>query len=173
MKKVLFILTVAVTVLSATVVNAQDKIGFVRSSELLTAMPEFKVIESEINKMGDEAQATITSLETAYETEIQKFQAEEALMTDIVKESKFQYIQDMKLKIQGFYESSQQKIIAERNNKLNPLLKKVNDAISAVAKENGYTYILDYDAAGQAGILLYADESRSVMTLVKTELGLL
>ncbi len=172
MKKVLFILTVAITVLSTSVVNAQDKIGYVRSLELVDALPEYKVIEAEINKLADEAQATITSLQTEYETEVQKFQAEEALMTDIVKESKFKYIQDMKLKIEGYYESSQQRIIKERQVKLSPLLDKVNTAISEVAKENGYTFIIDYDAAGQAGILLYADESKSVMSLVKSKLGL-
>ncbi len=172
MKKVLFILTVAVTVLSATVVNAQDKIGYVKSGELVDALPEYQLIQTDINKMADEAQATISSLQSEYESEVQKFQAEEALMTDIVKESKFKYLQDMKFKIEGFYESSQQRIVQEQQTRLKPLVDKVNAAITEVAKENGYTYIIDYDAAGQSAILLYADESRSVTSLVKSKLGL-
>ncbi len=172
MKKILFILTVAVTILSSTVVNAQEKIGFVRSSELLTAMPQFKAIETEINQKSDLAQAQIKSLEMEYTTMVQKYQADEAIMTDIVRESRIQGIQDLKMRVEAYYEKSQQDILNDRNAKLKPLLKLVNDAITAVAKENGYAYILDYDAAGQTGVLVYADDSKSVMGLVKAKLGL-
>lgn len=49
-----------------------------------------------------------------------------------------------------------------------PILKKLNDAISTVAKNNGYTYI--FDTSSQA--LLYAIESDNVLPLVKNALNI-
>ena len=51
---------------------------------------------------------------------------------------------------------------------LQPILDKVNNIIKQVAVENQFTYIFD----SSAGILLYAQESMDVTTLVKTKLGI-
>jgi outer membrane protein len=47
-------------------------------------------------------------------------------------------------------------------------LKKAEEAINSVAKENKFSYIFD----ASAGTLLYAQDSDDVMPMVKTKLGL-
>jgi outer membrane protein len=51
---------------------------------------------------------------------------------------------------------------------MEPMIEKANQAIEDVAKENGYTYILDTSA----GTVLYFPESDDILPLVKTKLGL-
>ena len=47
------------------------------------------------------------------------------------------------------------------------MIKRVKDAISAVGKAKGYTYIFDVSV----GSLLYYNDSNDVTTLVKAELA--
>lgn len=170
MKKVLFILTLAVVVLSSAVVNAQDKIGYISSSEVIGLFPEAETIMKEVDQIGAVKQGQMTELQNELQSKYEKYQAEEALMTDIIKESKAEEIRNMEAKIQEFYKQSQDELVQIRNEKMKPLLDRASTAISDVAKENGYTYIVDTDAG--AALFLYADESRNVIDLVKAKLGL-
>jgi outer membrane protein len=49
-----------------------------------------------------------------------------------------------------------------------PIIKKAEDAINAIAKEKGYSYIFDTSV----GAVLFAQESDDVMALVKAKLSL-
>ncbi len=49
-----------------------------------------------------------------------------------------------------------------------PVLKQAEEAIKSVAKENGYSYILDTSA----GAVLYSQDSDNIAPLVKKKLGL-
>ena len=49
-----------------------------------------------------------------------------------------------------------------------PILKRIDTAIKAVAKEYGYFYIFD----SSSGVLLFVPESRDVTNLVKKKLGM-
>jgi outer membrane protein len=46
----------------------------------------------------------------------------------------------------------------------------VRNAIQAVAKENGYTYV--FDGSPGVGVLLYADETTNITPLVKAKLNI-
>ena len=50
-----------------------------------------------------------------------------------------------------------------------PLIEKIQNAIKAVGKENGFTYILN----GNEQIILYSDGGINVLSLVKKKLGIL
>ncbi len=49
-----------------------------------------------------------------------------------------------------------------------PILKKAEDAIKQVAKENNYSYVFDMGT----GAVIYAQDSDDLMPLVKKKLGL-
>ena len=52
---------------------------------------------------------------------------------------------------------------------MQPIMDKALNAIKAVGKENGFTYIFDMS---QGGILFNADNTEDVLPLVKKKLGL-
>jgi outer membrane protein len=89
-------------------------------------------------------------------------------MTDIVKEAKIKEIQDLEVRIQQFQQSSQESIQQKRNEVLSPLLEKAQNAINEVAVDNGYTYIFDISL----GTIVYGQESKDIMPLVKAKLGI-
>ena len=62
-----------------------------------------------------------------------------------------------------------QLISKKRDDLLKPIVDKMNAAVKAVGKENGYTMIFDTSIFNS---VLYADESEDVMELVKSKLGI-
>jgi len=52
---------------------------------------------------------------------------------------------------------------------MEPIIKKARDAIAAVAKANGFSYVID----SGTGALLYYPEGEDLLPLVKKQLGIL
>ena len=73
-------------------------------------------------------------------------------------------------KILQYEQEMQSQLAAKREELLAPILEEVRNAIQAVAKDNGYSYI--FDGSPGIGVLLYADETTNVTGLVKAKLGL-
>ena len=62
-----------------------------------------------------------------------------------------------------------QKVAKKREDLLRPILDKVDAAVKAVGKENGYGMIFD---TSLFNFILSADESEDVMPMVKKKLGI-
>ncbi|MDX1629935.1 MAG: OmpH family outer membrane protein, partial [Fulvivirga sp.] len=54
---------------------------------------------------------------------------------------------------------------------MEPIYSKVGNTIEAVAKENGYTYILNGNVGG-VDVVLYADDKNDVSDLVLKKMGI-
>ncbi|MGB0177823.1 MAG: OmpH family outer membrane protein, partial [Owenweeksia sp.] len=54
---------------------------------------------------------------------------------------------------------------------LTPIIEKATKAVQDVAKENGFTYILD-SSPSKAVVIFAADNSEDVMPKVKAKLGI-
>lgn len=168
MRKITAIALVALTCLTSNLF-AQDKFGHIHSEQLLMIMPETASADQAIQEYNQMLETQLQAMYTEYQTKAGEFQANEALMTDVVKEAKIKEIQDLEVRIQQFQQTSQESIQQKRNEVLAPLLEKAQNAINEVAEENGYTYIFDISL----GSIVYGKESHDIMPLVKTKLGIL
>tara|TARA_X000000950_G_C13554831_1_gene513100 strand:- start:31 stop:534 length:504 start_codon:yes stop_codon:yes gene_type:complete len=167
MKKITSIFLIALTCFSTSLI-AQDKFGHIHSEELLMIMPETAEADKTIQEYSQMLELQLQTMYGEYQTKALEFQSNEALMTDVVKEAKIKEIQDLELRIQQFQQSSQESIQQKRNEVFSPLLKKAQDAINEVAAEKGYTYIFDISL----GSIVFGDESKDIMPLVKEKLGI-
>ena len=167
MKKIASILLVIITCSTSTLF-AQDKFGHIHSEQLLMIMPETADAEKAIQEYTQMLETQLQTMYGEYQTKAGEFQTNEGLMTDIVKETKIKEIQDLELRIQQFQQTSQESIQQKRNEVLSPLLEKAQNAIDEVAKEQNYTYIFDISL----GSIVYGEESRDIMPLVKSKLGI-
>ena len=167
MKKITSIVLLAITCLTSTLF-AQDKFGHINSEQLLMIMPETADADKAIQEYSQMLETQLQAMYGEYQTKAGEFQTNEGLMTDIVKEAKIKEIQDLELRIQQFQQTSQESIQQKRNEVLSPLLEKAQNAINEVAKEQKYTYIFDISL----GSIVYGEESRDIMPLVKSKLGI-
>ncbi|MBK9256017.1 MAG: OmpH family outer membrane protein [Saprospiraceae bacterium] len=147
-----------------------QKFGYINSQELISLLPEVQEANSEIEVMkgmfSKKGQEMVAVLRTKYQ-DLQKKQASGEI-APMVLEKEAATLKAEEQKIAEFEQSSQQKVVQKSEELYLPIQEKVNTAIKEVAAENGFLYIFDM----ASGIVIYADESTNVTTLVKTKLGI-
>lgn len=147
-----------------------QKIGYVNSQEILAAMPEVKAAESDLIAFRDQKQKLIQTKVEAAQAEYQalatKQQAGELTPKQLQEgEASLQAKQEELAKME---EEVQGEIIKRREDKFQPIFDRVNVAIEAIAKEQGYSYVFDATASG---VIVYADETMNITDLVKAKIA--
>ena len=135
-------LGIALFVMSG-MVNAQVKLAHVNTAEILDVMPDKASAEKSLEKYYGELQAQLETMAKEYQTKMQDYEANQATMSNLVKQSKEKEIIDLQTRIQQFQANAENEFEAKRAELLKPILDKIQNAINTVGKEKGYTYILD------------------------------
>ncbi len=158
-------------VLLSISLNAQ-KFGYVDSGALLEGMPEVKEAESNLEALGKQLQAKGEKMMQDFQLKYQDLQkrVQAGDITPKAQETEEIALQEERSKIVQYDQDMQQQLGAKREALLTPILEKVKVAIDDVAKANGYTYV--FDGSPGVGVILYADESTNITSLVKTKLGI-
>ena len=159
-----------VVIALSTTVTAQKsaKIGHINSNDLLSAMPERNEVQKELEDYASQLKVTMDAMRKEYETKVGEFQAKQDVMTDIIKETKIKEITDLERRIGEFQQTAEADLQKKETSLLQPIIDKAKTAINDVAKENGYTYVLD----SSAGSVLYSVEGDDLLPKVKTKLGI-
>ena len=150
-------------------VSAQVKIAHVNTAEVLDAMPDKAKAEKELETYYGELEKQLQTMATEYQNKMQDYEANQATMSNLVKQSKEKEIMDLQGRIQQFQANAEQEFEAKRAEKLSPILEKIQNAINAVGKEKGYTYILD--VATGAAVYIGTDAVDATKD-VKAKLGI-
>lgn len=168
--KVFKIAILMVVVVLSTAVSAQKsaKIGHINSNDLLSAMPERNEVQKELESYAGDLKVTLDAMRKEYETKVGEFQAKQDVMTDVIKETKIREITDLEKRIAEFQQTAEADLQKKEQTLLQPIIDKAKTAINDVAKENGYTYILD----SSVGVMLYSVEGDDILPKVKTKLGI-
>jgi outer membrane protein len=168
MKKIIFSLTVML-IFSASIFG--QKIGHLSSQDILQSMPDVKAAESYLEsyqtQLQKKGQAMVENFQKKYQEVARKEQQGEMSPRQLEEETK--KLKDEEEKIQKYEQEMQLQIVQKREELLSPILDRVNEAIEAVSKEKGYSYIIDLSA----GMILYADDAFDVTKEVKAKLDLL
>ncbi len=161
-------LGVALFVMSG-MAQAQVKIAHVNTAEILDAMPDKAKAEKDLEKYYGELQSQLQTMAQEYQTKMQDYEANQATMSNLVKQSKEKEIIDIQNRIQQFQSNAESEFENKRAELLKPILDKIQTAINAVGKEKGYTYMLDL-ATGAA--VYVSDDAVDATKDVKAKLGL-
>ncbi|MHA8054069.1 OmpH/Skp family outer membrane protein [Aquirufa sp. Wall-65K1] len=153
--------------------KAQIKIGFINADYILSQMPEAKQVEEDLKN-------TQKQYETLYQGKVKDFQDKLAVFeklpastADIIKQDREKELQNLQTSIQEFQQNSQSSLQKKQAQLLQPLLKKIEENMHAVANENAYTYVFNYDAGmGTAPILLHYPADASISDLVLKKMGI-
>lgn len=151
--------------LAAGRVDAQGKIGYISTDELISVMPETAKADSNLQQYRTALIQSAQDKQTSLESAIDKFNKDSATMTSAVKEVKRADLQKMLQDIQGEEQRIQQQLQARQQELIQPINRKAFEAIQAVAKENGYTWVFEKNA------LLVAPPGEDVLPLVAKKLN--
>lgn len=153
--------------------KAQVKIGFINADYILAQMPEAKQVEEDLKN-------TQKQYETLYQSKVKDFQDKLAVFeklpantSDVIKQDKEKELQNLQSSIQEFQQNSQSSLQKKQAQLLQPLLKKIEESMHAVADANAYTYVFNYDAGmGTAPILLHFPTDANISDLVLKKMGI-
>lgn len=168
MKKFLIAVALVFGVSIASMAQS-PKIGHINSQELMQLMPEAATIRTELEKEAASLETQMTAMQTEYQNLVRDYQANEASWSDLIRDSKVKEINDLEGRLQTFQQNAQQSLTAKEQALIEPVIKKAQDAIDAVAKANGYTYVFDTSVGA---VIVYPDGD-NILALVKKHLGIL
>src|SRR5258708_35362962 len=135
-------------------------------------MPEYKQVENQMKTHGDQLQAQLKAKYTEYETKLKTYQAGATTMVDAVRKDKETELTQLQENIQKFQQDAEASLRKKQTDLTAPVYAKIGKSIGDVAKENGYTFIINPQLVGGGDILLYTDEKYNISVLVLKKMGI-
>ena len=148
--------------------NAQQKIGYINSQEIISLMPEAKKVSAEIEAYKKTFTDQMGSMQKELETKYKAYQDGAKTMSEPIKTVKEKELQDLQSRMGSFEQTANEKIEGKLQELLAPVNDKAQKAIEAVAKEKGYSYIMDTSVGG----IIYALPGDNILDAVKVKLAI-
>jgi len=155
------ILCMVLGLLTISVVTTAQKTGYINTNELLVTMPETKKAQEKLQVMQDSLNNSYAEMIKEYRDRDSVIRIDSAKWTPAIKNIKFKEFQDLGESLQNYSNEAQQYLQQKEQELFQPVQKIARDAIQAVAKASGYTYIFNAEA------LLVSPPADDILPLVK------
>ncbi len=166
MKKLFTVLAIGVSILATNTSTAQTKIGYISTEDLISVMPEAKTADSALASYQEALQEQGGVYIMEYREKDSAFVKDSLKLTEAQKELRLNDLGTLYQKIQGWDRTMQQMIGEKQQTLAAPIRAKALENIQAVAKDNGYTYVLD------ANTLIVMPPADNILPLVKKKMGI-
>ena len=145
---------------------AQGKIGYVNTEELISAMPEAQKANAEL----EELQGALNDQGVKMAQELQEkdsaFVADSLKMTKVQKDLRKKDLFELYQKVQGWSQYIQDELNKRQQTLVAPIRTKAFNTIKDVAKESGYSYVLDVQS------VIVGPPGDDILELVKKKMGI-
>ena len=169
MKKIVTIVAVVMgLIMTGNSVKAQggNKIGVISLQELIPTMSDYKKADTALNDFQTALGQQFDDMRKEYYEKDSVLQSKDsAKFTKAQLEMKKREVNELLVKLQGWQQQAQQMYQQKQQELITPIQKKALEAVQAVAKENGYAYVLSKEA------LLVSPPAEDILPLVKKKLG--
>ncbi|MBX2952029.1 MAG: OmpH family outer membrane protein [Leadbetterella sp.] len=172
--KIKLVLT-ALVLLGSLSMNAQTsvKIGWTNVDFILQSLPDFKDIQTKLSTEMAQYEKLYNEKLTEAQKLMEDYQKNAATMSEVIRKDKEKVLENKRQELQELQQNSESALQTKRQELLMPVMDKIQNAINDVAKENGYTYVLNSDAGmGTTMVLLVAPENDNITNLVLKKLGI-
>lgn len=147
-----------------------QKFGHIRSQEILIVMPEYTKAQTDIETMRKQYEEEMKRVEEEFQKKFTAFQQEQANLPKNILERRQKELQELNERGMQMQQDAQQQLQQSWMQMLEPIAKKIDDAIKAVGQEGGYVFIFDLNATQIPFINeTYATD---VTSAVKAKLGI-
>lgn len=147
------------------------KIGYTRIDYILSQLPEAKVITNQLTTQKDQAVTELGRMQKELQGKYAVYQKSGAQMTDVIRKDRETELQNLQTRIQEFNAKSDESLQNRYKQLITPVLTKVQGTIDQVAKENGFTYVINA-GSGNATDVLFASEENNITDLVLKKMGI-
>lgn len=167
-----FITGLIVLSLAPAVLGQQQKIGYINSDEILSRMPEYEGIDQQLRVVAQEWRNEMQDMAEEIEQLEEEFDSREILYTDEEREEKRQEINRKKQELEEYRNQKfgpEGDYYIEQQELLEPIQRKIFDAIERIADEEGFDFV--FDRASNTS-MLFSDPQWNLNEEVLLELGI-
>ena len=147
-----------------------QKFGHIKTQEILTVMPEYTKAQTDIQTMQKQYEDEMKRLQDEINKKFAAYQQEQANLPKNIQERRQKELQELNERGMQMGQDAQQQLQQSWMQMLEPIAKKIDDAIKAVGQEGGYIYIFDLNATQIP--FINETQSTDVTSAVKAKLGL-
>lgn len=173
MKKLVFVFAFAlITAASMAQTTAALKVGYADVEYIFSKMPEAKQIQSDLEGLQAQLKKQYDNKYTEFQTKLKTYQdnINNPNIPDAVKQNSARELEQLQANLQKLQEDSQNDLQKRNATLLGPVQEKVGKAIEDVAKENGFSLILNNQING-LDVILFGDEKLDVSDMVLKKMG--
>ena len=148
--------------------SAQTKIGYINTDELMSIMPEAAKINTDLNEYQTTLQQQGLTLQKEANAKRDQYFKDSATFSNTKKEIVRGELVKLYTRLETYDQEMQEMAQKYAQEKIAPVRSKALDAIKAVARERGYTYVIDEASSS----LLVMPPGDDLLPSVKTKLGI-
>ena len=137
---------------------------------LFPVMPEYAKAQTDIQALSKQYEDEIKRSAEEFNKKYAEYQQEQQNLPQNIQERRQKELQEMMEKGNQFQQEAQQQLDKSYREMMEPIYKKLEDAVKAIGAAGGYTYVFDLNRTD----IPYIDEnaSKDVTNDIKTKLGI-
>lgn len=145
---------------------AQAKFGIINTQPVMESLPETKEAIAQVETISKKYQDEFKNFQEELDKKYQEFQAMGDDTPQVMKDRRMKDLQDLSNRMTEFRNTAEADMSRQQEQLFAPIQQKIQDAIRAVGKEGGFTFIFE------SMIPVYTGETVvDVTDLVKAKLG--
>lgn len=146
-----------------------QKFAHMNSQEVVSLMPEFTKAQTDLEAMSNQFAEELKRSQEEFNKKLSEFQAQVDSLPKNIAERRQKELQDMAARQEQFQQEAYQSMQKAQQDAMVPIYKKLDEAIQAVGKAEGATYIFDL---ARTPIPYVGAASVDVTAKVKAQLGI-
>lgn len=164
--KTLFLAT-ALCIGTVSFTSAQSKIAHINTQELITAMPEMKNAQAELEALSKTYQTDLQAMAAEFQKKAKQYEDEASTKDETSNATRGQELQGMQANIQKFQADAQKDLQKKELDLLQPITEKAKASILKVSRAQGFDYVLD----SSQGVTILTD-GKNLLDDVRKDLGI-
>lgn len=163
MKKLILML-----MLFAPIATFAQKFGHINSQTVIESLPEYVKARAEVEGQAKAYDNDLQAMQKEIQSKAEAYDKNQSTMNETKRKETEAELQNLYQKFQQAQQDNSQALQKLQNEKMQPIISKLQNAIKNVGKAGGYVYIMDISS----GIPYISDTlSKDVTAEVKAEMN--
>ncbi|WP_298642876.1 OmpH family outer membrane protein [uncultured Prevotella sp.] len=163
MKKLILML-----MLFAPIATFAQKFGHINSQTVIESLPEYVKARAEVEGQAKAYDNDLQAMQKEIQTKAEAYDKNQSTMNETKRKETEAELQNLYQKFQQAQQDNSQALQKLQQEKMQPIISKLQNAIKSVGKAGGYVYIMDVSS----GIPYISDSlSKDVTAEVKAEMN--
>jgi outer membrane protein len=146
------------------------KIGYADVEYILLRLPDVKQAEANLNAVEKQLTDLVNKKTEELKSKYDVFTKTEKDMLEAARKNTINELQQMQGNLEQLKQDSQTTLEKKHAELMKPVYEKIGKAIEAVAKAEGFTFVLNGHVSGQ-DVVMYGDPRFDVSDLILKKLG--